>query len=151
MDITDFKGGENSFTITPQGAGKYEYSIDGINYQTENTFTSLETGEYFIYIRDINGCSPVYRKRVYVLDYPKFFTPNGDGKNETWRIPYLSSRPGANVIIYDRFGKLITSFYGNAPGWDGTLNGYRLPATDYWFVINLENGRVIRGHFALIR
>lgn len=151
VDITDFKGGDNSFIIMPQGAGMYEYSIDGINYQAENTFTSLETGEYFIYIRDINGCSPVYRKRVYVLDYPKFFTPNGDGKNETWRIPYLSSRPGANVIIYDRFGKLITSFYGNAPGWDGTLNGYRLPATDYWFVINLENGRVVRGHFALIR
>ena len=149
--IRDFTGNNNTITIVPEGLGDYEYSLDGITYQDSNNFKELTSGEYTIYIRDKNGCNPVYTDTVYVLDYPKFFTPNGDGTNETWRIPYMNRRPDIMVTIFDRFGKIISGFTGNSNGWDGNLNGRRLPATDYWFMITLENGRIIRGHFALVR
>lgn len=151
VEIDDFHDGNNSATITPYGAGQYEYSLNGIAWQDEPVFTGLETGEYTVYIRDVNGCGPVYAKDFYVLDYPTYFTPNGDGVHDTWRIEYLEHRPGARVAIFDRYGKFIYSFRGNSQGWDGTYNDKNLPSTDYWFVITLENGREVRGHFSMIR
>jgi gliding motility-associated-like protein len=152
VEISDFQGGgNNTATIIPQGHGDYEYSLNGITWQQSPTFSPLEAGEYTIYIRDINGCSPVLGKNFFVLDYPKFFTPNGDGTRDTWRIPYLERRPGVRVAIFDRYGKFIVAFRGSSIGWDGTFGSKNLPATDYWFVINLEDGREVKGHFALIR
>lgn len=151
ISVQDFTGNNNAIAIEPVGAGSYEYSLDGITYQDESFFNNLAAGQYTIYIRDVNGCGPVYTDIVYILDYPKFFTPNGDGVNETWRIPYMRNRPDIVVTIFDRFGKIITGFKGSAAGWDGTFKGVKLPATDYWFLITLENGRIIQGHFALVR
>jgi gliding motility-associated-like protein len=115
-------------------------------------FTNLASGRYIVYIQDVNGCGSPLQKTVTVLDYPKYFTPNGDTTHEYWSIPYMRSRPDISVMIYDRYGKVITGFKGgNSPGWDGTLNGNPLPASDYWFVITLEDGQTVKGHFALIR
>ena len=89
---------------------------------------------------------------TYILSYPKFFTPNGDGINETWRIKYASLlEPDMLIYIYDRYGKLIAGFGANHPGWDGTLNGYKLPATDYWFVVVRQDGKEYKGHFSMLR
>ncbi|MES2486105.1 MAG: T9SS type B sorting domain-containing protein, partial [Bacteroidota bacterium] len=148
--IDDFKGGNNSLIITPRGAGLYEYSLDGIRYQQVSLFSNLAEGGYTVHIRDTNGCGPEYKDILYILDYPVFFTPNNDGINDVWKINNLKKRPALLVRVCDRYGKPIISFKGDT-GWDGTLNGIRLPATDYWFTITLENGRVVKGHFSLIR
>jgi gliding motility-associated-like protein len=129
----------------------FEYSIDGINYQTSPRFTDLGPGIYTVYVRDIYGCGSD-EEHVYILSYPKFFTPNGDGINETWRIQYASLvEPDMLIYIYDRYGKLITGYGVNSPGWDGTLNGRRLPATDYWFVVIRQDGKEYKGHFSMLR
>ncbi len=151
FEINDFNGNDNTVTITATGTGSYEYSADGANYQESPVFNYLAGGEHTFYIRDINGCEPVYNETIFVLDHPAFFTPNGDGVNDTWRIPYSWFRPTIQVSVFDRYGKFITSFKGNNEGWDGTLSGTPLPATDYWFVIELENGRKVRGHFSMLR
>jgi len=151
FDIKDFTGNNNSITVNPIGPGSYEYSIDGFNYHESPVFEHLSAGEYTIIIRDINGCGPVYSDNVVILDYPTFFTPNGDGVNDYWRIPLSYYRPAITITIFDRYGKIITGFRGNDLGWDGTYNGSPLPSTDYWFVIELENGKRVRGHFAMIR
>ncbi|WP_165764618.1 choice-of-anchor L domain-containing protein [Flavobacterium cyanobacteriorum] len=151
IDIIDFAGSNNSISITPTGTGNYEYSLDGIHYQPEPFFEGLGAGDFKIYIKDINGCEPIYNKVVYVLDYPRFFTPNGDGVNDYWRIPFLQTRPDAEVTVFDRFGKLIQRFGSSSRGWDGTYNGTPLPSTDYWFVLKLGNGRTIKGHFSMLR
>ncbi|MEL6987112.1 MAG: gliding motility-associated C-terminal domain-containing protein, partial [Bacteroidota bacterium] len=38
------------------GPGPYEYSIDGINYQSENLFTGVPAGEQLAYVKDNDGC-----------------------------------------------------------------------------------------------
>jgi gliding motility-associated-like protein len=151
IDINDFTGNQNSISVIPQGNGNYEYSLNGATYQAAPVFNGLLAGQYTIYIRDINGCLPVYTQEVYVLDYPKFFTPNGDGINDVWRIPFLTQRKDIIVTVFDRYGKVITGFKGTNGGWDGTLNGELLPSTDYWFTIQLEDMQIIRGHFAMMR
>jgi gliding motility-associated-like protein len=151
ITANDFTGGQNSFTVTPQGTGSYEYSLNGGAYQPVPVFSNLAAGQYILSIRDTNGCGPDYTETVYVLDYPLFFTPNGDGINEIWRIPYLQFSPQATVNVFDRYGKQINSFKGSDAGWNGTYNGTPLPSSDYWFIITLENGRIIKGHFSMIR
>lgn len=151
VNINDFAGNLNSITLLPEGLGDYEFSLDGNTFYNNPTFTNLAPGEYTFYIRDKNGCSPVYRDVAYVLDYPKFFTPNGDGINDTWRIPYMTRYPDMVINVYDRYGKIVAGFTGNSNGWNGTLNGKPLPAADYWFVIQMPSGKLIKGHFAIIR
>ena len=86
-----------------------------------------------------------------VVYYPHFFTPNDDGYNDFWSIKNASFEPDFKVFIYDRYGKLITFFKSNSAGWDGNYNGHQLVATDYWFVVYRQDGRIHRGHFSLLR
>ena len=146
----DWTENNNGFTVNINNPELYEYSLDNITFQESNTFSGLPTGIYTVYVRDRQQCG-IVQDKIALLYYPKYFTPNGDGTNETWRIEYSWFETGMITFVYDRFGKLITSLLPNGEGWDGTLNGYRLPATDYWFVVNREDGRVFKGHFSLIR
>ncbi len=151
--IIEFTGNENNsvlITYTDNG-GNYVFSIDGINYQTSPQFSNVPAGEYLISVKDLNGCLPTPSKKIYVLDYPSFFTPNGDGYNDTWVIKNIKLKPNTVISIFDRFGKLVKQFNSNSEGWNGTFNGQNLPATDYWFTLTLTNGNIIRGHFTLKR
>jgi gliding motility-associated-like protein len=149
--INDFSE-NNSATIIATGAGLYEYSLDGINYQDENIFNNLEDAEYTVYVQDKNGCG-IVSNTFYILDYPKFFTPNNDGYNDTWQIKNLDKRgfEASKIYIFDRYGKLLKQIAPLGNGWDGIFNNTRLPSTDYWFVLELTNGKTVKGHFALIR
>ena len=151
VEINNFHGGENSVLIKYSGLGDYQFSLDGISYQDSPLFINVPSGFYTVYVKDINGCG-ITPKEIYVLDYPKFFTPNGDGYNDIWRIEYLKrEHPNSIISIFDRYGKLLYNFSGEGDGWDGNFNSKPQPASDYWFVITLEDGRVVKGHFSLKR
>ena len=38
------------------GTSPYQYSLDNINYQPGNVFSGLYPGQYYVYIKDANGC-----------------------------------------------------------------------------------------------
>ena len=150
IEIHDWTDNENSITVVTSHEGAFEYSLDGINYQNSPIFTNLRPGLYTVYVRDINGCKTV-TEEVWLLNYPKFFTPNGDGYNDTWFVKNSENEPDFKVYIFDRYGKLITSIIPNTSGWDGQLNGRLLFADDYWFTAYRQDGRILRGHFTLKR
>ncbi|MFA5556810.1 MAG: T9SS type B sorting domain-containing protein [Flavobacteriaceae bacterium] len=151
IKIDDWTDSNNTITILPYNEN-YVYSLDGFMYQNENYFENLSNGKYSVFVKDRGDCDEAMEV-VYLLTYPKFFTPNGDGINDYWRIKLSQYQELLNVEIYDRYGKLITFFDKNSIGWDGKLNGRDLPATDYWFKITRVSDRKIiyRGHFSLIR
>ena len=151
--INDFQDNNTAtIVISSSSLGDYEFSLDGVNYQDSNVFSNLNDGEYTVYVQDKKGCGIVF-ETFYILDYPKYFTPNNDGYNDTWYIKNLDKRNLENSIItfFDRYGKLIKQISGTSEGWNGTFNGEILPSTDYWFTIELTNGKTIKGHFALKR
>jgi gliding motility-associated-like protein len=151
FETVDWTDHDNSIIVNVVGGiGEFEYSLDNSNYQDNPEFTNLDPGIYTVYVRDRAGCGTV-TKQVALLNYPKFFTPNGDGHHETWRILFSKLEPKMMVYIYDRYGKLLNSFGSDDAGWDGTFNGHILPSTDYWFVVNRQDGKVFKGHFSLIR
>jgi gliding motility-associated-like protein len=158
-NITDVKivdlAESNSITVSVAASlGEYVYALDDENgsYQTDNVFTNVSAGIHTIFVKDLNGCG-IKRKEVAVLGIPNFFTPNNDGNNDYWNIKGVNASFNANTIIYifDRYGKLVKQISPQTQGWDGTFNGQQMPASDYWYSIQLEDGRVEKGHFALKR
>lgn len=152
IEVNSFSGMNNSVTVHVTGSGNYEFSLDGVNYQDSNVFTNVLPGEYQVFVRDKNGCGSPPPQIVYVLDYPRFFTPNGDSYNDIWKIKNLDSfYPNSQLLIFNRYGKLLKQVFPLNEGWNGTFNGSALPSDDYWFSLTLDNGRNIKGHFALKR
>lgn len=150
LEVNDLSS-NNAIEIIAEGIGSYEYSLNGLEYQTIPIFENLLESEYTVYIRDANGCGTI-TEEVFLLVYPKFFTPNNDGKNDYWQIKSAYTEPSLSVEIYDRYGKLYYSFKAGSIGWDGTLNGSDLPSNDYWFKITRPSkNKVYRGHFTLKR
>lgn len=151
VQTKDFEGNKNSATIKYTGSGNYEFSIDGILYQDSPEFSNIPAGNHIAYARDKNQCNTSIPFPFSILDYPRYFTPNGDGFNDSWTIKNLNLLPLATIHIFDRYGKLIKQFSSSNLNWNGTLNGYLLPADDYWFNLIFEDGKNIKGHFSLKR
>ena len=152
--ITEIKYKElsdnNFIKILASGDGEFEYSIDGINYQYSNLFDNIPGGTYTAFVRDTYGCGED-SKEITLVDYPKFFTPNSDGYNDYWHIFGIENYPQSRILIYDRYGKLITQLDANSVGWDGSNNGSILPSSDYWFKADLGSEKMFTGHFTLKR
>lgn len=148
---SDWTDNNNTITvlISNSSVGNYVYSLDGINYQNSNVFYGLESGEHTVFVKDTNGCG-ISREEIYLLMYPKYFTPNGDSYNDTWKIKFSQKEPNLKVAIFDRYGKLL-KMMNSYDAWDGKLNGKDLPSDDYWFVVTRQNGKEFRGHFAMKR
>ena len=133
--------------------GDYEYQLDFGPFQSSNVFDNIEAGTHTITVRDAEACD-VLTKEVLIVDYPRYFTPNGDGINDTWNIPTINGISMTKIYIFDRFGKLVKEMTTSGLGWDGTYNGQPLPATDYWFTINYQEAGInkeFRAHFSLKR
>lgn len=150
--VDDYKGTENSITLTVVGKGDYEFGLDELPlYQDEPVFNKVRRGYHTLRVRDKKGCG-IVEIEVVVLDFPRFFTPNNDGVNDTWHIEGIWEFPGSKIIIFDRFGRVLHGVALASEGWDGTdKNGVPLASNDYWFVITMEDGHEVRGHFTLKR
>ena len=140
---------------TATGIGDYEYNIDQGPWQDTGTFVGVNPGELVVNVRDLNGCG-VGSAVVYVIDFPKYFTPNGDGYHDTWNIVGVSNQLNAKIQIFDRYGKLLKEIRPSGDGWDGTYNGTKLPSSDYWFVLSYNEPVTgtptqLNAHFSLKR
>jgi gliding motility-associated-like protein len=150
------------------GPGDYQFAILNkddntripiIGFQDEPLFENLEGGIYTIIVNDKNGCSPDTKLPISVIQFPKFFTPNGDGKNDTWGVKGANKTfyPNSSINIFNRFGKLVAKVPIDSQGWNGTYNGKILPSDDYWFNIQLipadtsKSPILKKGHFSLLR
>lgn len=142
-----------SITVITDGFGDYEYQLDDGAFQNNDVFNDVSSGTHTITVRDKNGCGSTAIEAT-IINYPRYFTPNNDGINDTWKILNFGMLENINVQIFDRYGKFLTQITTSGNGWDGTFNGQNLPSTDYWFIVTYEkNGvqKVFKSHFTLKR
>ncbi|MEZ7504584.1 T9SS type B sorting domain-containing protein [Flavobacterium sp. Arc2] len=124
---------------------------NGGNYYASQTIADCESNRILINTRllAVADCDLIIDDDT-SLAYPKYFTPNGDGFNDTWKIKFSDLETTLSIKIFDRYGKFLKELTHNN-SWDGMLNGHELPATDYWFIVTRVNGNEYKGHFSLKR
>ena len=138
------------------GTSPYDYAIDGdgpSDYQTGAIFNGVKLGRHTAYVKDENGCrtSYVFETEALPVEFPMYFTPNGDGLNDVWNPKNIDIFERVELVIYDRFGKEVFRTHDPLEGWDGLYLGKRLPSTDYWYLLHIEEtGKRYTGHFTLI-
>jgi len=174
IDESNNIGSESNLSISINtidndlGPGDYQFAIVNTDdntrtpfagFQDEPLFENLEGGIYKILVNDKNGCSPDTSLLVSVIQFPKFFTPNADGNNDTWVVKGANKTfyPNSSINIFNRYGKLVAQIAIDGQGWDGTYSGKTLSSDDYWFNITLIPADITKptinkkGNFSLLR
>lgn len=167
------KTGENGVTSILWRSSKPNKMEKGLLADTvtnEKTYTRsgntgllirLEESEYlYATATTIHGCKEHAQIYVDVMSsnfVPSGFSPNGDGINDEWVIPYLNNCPEAKIHIYNRWGVLVYENnveYKTQP-WNGTsMNGSKLPMGTYYYVIeynDIKNTPTKTGSVSIIR
>ncbi|TPE42586.1 T9SS type B sorting domain-containing protein [Pontibacter mangrovi] len=138
------KSGSAAVTKISGGVGPYTYSLDGGSFSSDSVFTNLGAQEYTVRVRDSRGCeaeATFVIEGIDDIDIPNGFTPNGDGRNDTWVLKNLARLyPNCSVSVYNRWGSPVFTSKGYAKPWDGTYNGKRLPDGTYYCIIELGDG-----------
>jgi gliding motility-associated-like protein len=122
---------------------------------TDPLVTPLESKIYTLYAESAYGCKnndAVSIKVVAGIFVPTAFTPNNDGRNDSWRIPFLDPLFGAATNVYNRYGQLVYHAEGIAVDWDGTYKKLPQPAGTYVYYIHFkEQYKDMKGTLTLIR
>ncbi|MFY8126756.1 MAG: PKD domain-containing protein [Chitinophagaceae bacterium] len=128
--------------------------LDSINIRTPTASPKVDT-RYKLILTGIGGCAVSDSVLVTVLKapvIPNAFSPNNDGTNDTWRIQYLESYPGASIQVYDRYGKIVFTSIGYRKDWDGKYLGNPLPIGTYYYIVDPKNGRkTLSGSVTILR
>lgn len=86
------------------------------------------------------------------ISVTNLFSPNGDGRNDTWVIRNIDQHPNTSVNVFNRLGKLVYSSTDYDNSWNGVYKGNPLPEDTYYYIIQLQEGGVLkRGYISLIR
>ncbi|MEJ7560551.1 MAG: gliding motility-associated C-terminal domain-containing protein [Pedobacter sp.] len=146
----------------------YSWYVNGVKFQqagktlTSNSFSNRDriycivTGGGSCYfeastksntldtdILDANICNAII---------PTAFSPNGDGINDTWKIPMLVRYPKSKMSIYNRFGVRIFEAMGYELPWNGNHEGKPLPAGIYYYIIDLKPEHIkMSGSVAILK
>jgi gliding motility-associated-like protein len=130
-------------------------------------FSPPNTGGEFVYkIQVATGhgthfCSSENTIKIRVFPavrVPNAFSPNDDGKNDTWQIDGIEAYPNAKVSVFNRWGnKIFTAHpYNGQNGWDGRENGAEVAYGTYYYIIDLgentaKQSRNISGSLTIVR
>ncbi|MGQ1927677.1 T9SS type B sorting domain-containing protein [Ornithobacterium rhinotracheale] len=137
--------------FTKKSEYEVEYSIDGGKWQNSNIFEKQEKGKHTIYAR-YKKYKCAEDRQVLVLKPYNIITPNGDGINDVWEIKDLDvfGQQSAKLRIFDRYGVLLYEQVGSFQfKWDGKKNGQKLPTTDYYYILDLPDGRTYKGNITV--
>ena len=140
--------------IAQGGADGYTYAYDNNEYQADDIIKVGTYGIHTFHVMDQLGCvgSMVDTLEAPAIEIPTVITPNGDGVNDVFSNSTLAeSYPEATIKIFDRYGKLLVEYKASEGGWDGTYNGHKMPSTDYWYEIQVDEiDKTYTGHFTLL-
>ncbi|MBG16632.1 MAG: hypothetical protein CL853_09810 [Crocinitomicaceae bacterium] len=137
------EGGVTLYANVSGGEGfLYFYWNDG---EIENPRNYVQEGIYSVMIQDSKDCilelpSVEVTEEMDCFEIPNTFTPNSDGKNDTWNLDF-SNYTNLKIEIFSRWGNLVWESTDLIINWDGnSLSGKALPSNTYYYILSLNNG-----------
>lgn len=107
------------------------------------TYTYSNIGNYKVILiaENYNGCKDSIARIISIhnnnaLFIPTTFTPNGDGKNDIFRVRG-DQFTFQQMKIYDQWGTLIYHTDASRPDWDGKVNGESVQNGTYVYCIQI--------------
>ena len=97
--------------------------------------------DYTLDGQSVYGCTnhdAVKVKVVKAVFIPNAFTPNGDGKNDAWQIPFLDPSFDADVKVFNRWGKMVYQATSSKVSWDGSFNGVPQETGVYVYLVTFK-------------
>jgi gliding motility-associated-like protein len=79
------------------------------------------------------------------------FSPNGDTKNDFFKIENIELFPDSDLKVFNRWGNLVFQTTGYQNDWDGSFNGKQLPDGTYFYRLDLDGKRQFTGFLQLHR
>lgn len=156
--------GEALLSVSSPSAGNTYRLYDSqtsTQYQDEQTngiFKIKANPNSTYYISKVSGQCESERTQAQItislsaIDIPNAFTPNGDGKNDYWKINNAQNYPQAIVQIFTRYGQKVFESKGYSVPFDGTYNGTILPSGVYYYILNLgKSCNLLSGSLSIIR
>ncbi len=100
-------------------------------------------GSYWVEVKNAAGCLASDTLRTTWGDcdiyIPSAFSPNGDGKNETFGLINGISSSVFKFYIYNRYGQLVFTTNDPLQKWDGNYKGKPLPNGAYVWMMTYKN------------
>jgi gliding motility-associated-like protein len=158
QNVTIFQGGQVVLQGTVSGSAPATWSpSQTLTFGTDPlrpTAAPLVTTTYTL-SAGTGGCASSSTVTVTVLDalrIPNAFSPNGDGRDDTWEIDRIGNFGDNKVIVFNRWGNKIfeTTHYQRGNEWDGTIKGSPAPLGTYYYVITLGNGKAYTGPLTVL-
>lgn len=127
-----FQGATMRWKDTGSESSMRRFTHEGI-YEVEITFGCGSTVLVTYQLSPLDCSLEVYA--------PTAFTPNGDGTNELFSVSVAGNIPPAwyELVVFDRWGRLIYQTNDQIQGWNGTLNGQPLPEGAYAWQLRYRN------------
>lgn len=121
--------------IVSGGTPPYEYSIDGISWQTSNVFSGVKNGNYVAYVRDSLKCA-IVEMPFSVVKLVNTITPNEDGHNDVIDYSTLLLKEDPEFRVFDRYGaEIFKGDKSNGFIWNGKMAGKPVPTATYWYIL----------------
>lgn len=142
-DIIYLPQSTSTVTYTWEPADKIFYEPDGrpfIRIMEPITFAGTAVNEYGCIESDVFTFTAVEPCCTY--SFPSAFTPNGDGRNDQFRIVLYGNELSYELQVYNRWGQQVFLSRDPAVGWDGTFNGQPQDIGVYFYRVR---GRCITG------
>ena len=156
-DTTFCFGDQILLDVTRQG-GTYLWQDN----TTLSTYTITDIGTYEVIVTE-NGCDNSDDKIVTYDDdckcpvnLPNAFTPNGDSRNDVFRLMNPIFIELEYFRIYNRWGQEVFSTTNPEDSWDGKLKGVECEIGSYYWVVGYKclyknTDHQLRGDLTLIR
>ncbi len=140
------------FTNLSVAADSYQWSFDNgtgsaTTFETSYVFPS-DTGWYDaeLIAMTVNGCSDTVTKMIhigpdFIIYVPNTFTPNGDKRNDSFKIKGHGIN-NSTLTIFNRWGESLITLSNNQAleiGWDGTYNGSIVQQDTYVYKLEIED------------
>ncbi len=125
--------------------GTMPYAYMWSTGQNTDIINGVGNGAYWVNVVDANLCAD---SALAVVGYdncckpflPDAFTPNGDGKNDIYRLRWKGDVHNLNFSIYNRYGERVFVSYQADVGWDGTYHGKPADMDVYFYDVKFDCG-----------
>ncbi len=151
VEALDIDGYHYEWTPAP-------YFYDGRSAATKAVVT--QKGMLLVNVTDQWGC--VAKDSIYIaanpccnVYLPDAFTPNGDGKNDIFRVITEGHHLISKFLITNRWGQRVFETADERQGWDGTYHGLKQDIGTYFYYLRYKcsDDRYVdkKGEITLIR